>query len=228
MDTLAEHDLRDLKGSRFCGMFLTAYRFKSARKVVRAVLRRLEPDPFISKTLRHLQHRFHEVYVGAYSYGSCLRLGYYPPNVTVGRYVSSAGDVSIFRRNHPMDRLSLHPYFYNSSLGSLEHDNLVQAPLVLGHDCWIGDGAKITASCARIGIGAVVGTGAVVTKDVPDFAVVVGVPAKIVKFRFDEQMQTQIIESKWWEKSKQECVEQMEWMIQAATPNHPFLSRKLK
>jgi hypothetical protein len=74
--------------------------------------------------------------------------------------------------------------------------------LVIGHDCWIGHGATIMGGIT-IGTGAVVGSGAVVTRDVPDYAIVVGVPAGIHRFRFPQEIQTALKAIAWWDWSHQ-------------------------
>jgi acetyltransferase-like isoleucine patch superfamily enzyme len=133
--------------------------------------------------------------------------GEFPPGVTIGRYVSVGPGVRVFRRNHPMDRLSMHPYFYNSALGLVEQDTIESRPLTIGHEAWIGENAIITPGCERIGIGAVVGAGAVVTKDVEDFSIVAGNPAKVIRTRFDKRTIDRLLDSRWWERSGGELAE---------------------
>ena len=84
-------------------------------------------------------------------------------------------------------------------------DNLPFGRLEIGHDAWLGVNSIITTGCHRIGIGAVVGAGAVVTKDVPDFAIVGGNPARILRYRFPEDIRQRILEGRWWERSIEEC-----------------------
>lgn len=160
----------------------------------------LEGGQFYSATMRDILARYHGVVVGAYSYGECMNPGEFPPGVTIGRYVSVARDVRVFRRNHPYDRASTHPFFFDSALGMVEDDNIVGHELVIEHDAWIGERAIITPGCSRIGLGAVVGAGAVVTRDVPDFAIVVGNPARLIRYRFPEHIRRLLTDSHWWER----------------------------
>ena len=188
----------------------------------------LEGGYFFSATVRTLIHRHHGVSVGAYSYGPCLSPGGLPPGVTVGRYVSMAADVRVSLLNKPMDRLAMHPFFYEPQYnGGIESGIEYLVPLVIEHDAWIGDSALILPGCRRIGLGAVVGGGSVVTRDVPDFAIVGGNPAKILRSRFDEQTRELIRSSRWWERSLQELRPFMSELVKPlgqAIVNHPLLS----
>ncbi|HET8870133.1 MAG TPA: acetyltransferase, partial [Aquabacterium sp.] len=77
-------------------------------------------------------------------------------------------------------------------------ETLTQGEVHISPDAWIGVDAVILRG-VKIGIGAVVAANAVVTKDVPDFAVVGGVPARFIKFRFPEKFQRAVLASRWWE-----------------------------
>ena len=168
-------------------------------------MRRLEGHDFYSATLREIIATYHGVTVGAYSYGPCLEPGVFPPGATIGRYVSIASGVRVLNRNHPTDRLSTHPFFYSSKLGLVDEDAIACTSLEIGHDAWIGANALVTPGCSRIGIGAVVGAGAVVTKNVADFAIVVGNPARLLRYRFPESMCDVIRRSEWWEQPVEVC-----------------------
>jgi len=127
-----------------------------------------------------------------------------------------------------MARLSMHPYFYNAQLGVVDRDNIPSGTLEIGHDSWIGDRVVIAPGCGKIGIGSVVGAGAVVTKNVPDFAVVAGNPAKLVRFRFDEATCELILSSRWWELPVEELIRELPAMVRDLPEDpchHPLLRR---
>ena len=79
-------------------------------------------------------------------------------------------------------------------------------PINIGSDVWIGAEAIIMDG-VTIGNGAIVAAGAVVTKDVPDYGIVGGVPAKLIKYRFNEAQKKALISTEWWEKQPKEVKE---------------------
>jgi acetyltransferase-like isoleucine patch superfamily enzyme len=170
---------------------------------------RLEGGQYFSLTARAIMRRHFGVEIGDYSYGSCFDPELFPPGVTVGRYVSIASGVRVFRRNHPLDRPSLHPAFYNPVLGLVDRDQLASRPLVIEHESWIGANAIITPGCDRIGIGAVVGAGAVVTRPVPDFTIAVGNPARVLRQRFSGSAQARLLRERSWELPLSENAERL-------------------
>ncbi len=190
----------DLTVCKWSDTLVRLYKHKHLRKACLHFALKWERRKFYSGTLRRILAEHHGVKVGAYSYGPCIEPGAFPPGVTVGRYASIAAGVRVSRRNHPMDAITTHPFFFNARCGIVKQDVEDFAPLWIGHDAWIGDNALILPRCARVGIGAVVGAGSVVTKDVPDFAIVVGNPAKVIRYRFDEPIRDAVLASKWWEK----------------------------
>lgn len=149
------------------------------------------------------EHGYYEnVELGDYSYTGPFC---FLQNVVVGKFANIAAAVRIGPTMHPMDRPTLHHFTYRRRLyGLAEQDDddffawrKAQVARV-GNDTWIGHGAIIMPGVV-IGDGAVVGSGAVVTKDVPPFAVVVGVPARRIKDRFPEGIQAALMRIAWWD-----------------------------
>lgn len=196
----------DLNYSPISPILLHLAAFRRIRSICMRIARRLEGGEFYSGTLRKIMDRYYDIQVGAYSYGECFAPGSFSPGVRIGRYVSIASGVRFGGRNHPINRLSTHPFFFNATLGVIEKDNIQYLPLEIGHDAWIGANTYITASCRRIGIGAIVGANSVVTKDIGDYSIVAGVPARLIRFRFSAETIAAILASRWWDLSVKECV----------------------
>lgn len=199
-------EIDGLRFSRLSKLLIRLASIARLREICARLGSRLEGGGFYSGTLRSILSRYCGIEVGAYSYGPCLVPGRFPSGVNVGRYVSMAAGVQFAHRNHPLDRLSTHPFFYNASLGYVPEDNIPSSSLEIGHDAWIGANVFITAGCRRIGIGAVVAACSVVTHDVEDFSIVGGNPARLIRYRFSTETIAAILASRWWELSVDECV----------------------
>lgn len=211
----------ELIQSRVGGLLIKAATVPKARRFCLFAALRIEKGWFYSESAREIMRVCYGVQIGAYSYGSCFRPGQFPPRVSVGRYVSIADGVSILQRNHPMDRISTHPFFFNSRLGYVASDSMEFSTLTIGHDAWIGERVTFTPNCRRVGIGAVVGASAVVTRNVPDFAIVAGNPARVIRYRFSEAIKSRILAEKWWLKS-------IQWyshrLVQMTCPAHEIIA----
>lgn len=163
-----------------------------------------------SQSLRRILARYHNVEVGAYSYGDVMRPRVLPPGTRVGRYCSVGQQLIVRRRDHPIERVVMHPIFYEHRMGLLKHGMITQItdnPLKIGHGVWIGDRVTILGGCTQIGNGAVIAAGSIVTRDVPAYAVVRGVPARHHRMRFDTDQIARIEASAWWENSLTELIE---------------------
>ena len=123
----------------------------------------------------------------------------------IGKFCAIAADVRINALNHPMERVSQHKityrpneYFLFAKMDKDFRETRKNTRVEIGHDVWIGHGAIIMPGLS-IGHGAVVAAGAVVTKDVEPFAIVAGVPAKRIKWRFKKSIRERIIALAWWD-----------------------------
>jgi virginiamycin A acetyltransferase len=171
-----------------------------SKKAIRALVTRFEGGQMYSETLRAIFSKYHNIEIGKYSYGGCFNLANIREFTKIGRYCSFAENVYIFNANHPVGYKSTHPFFYNPSLKYVETEQISRRSIEIGNDVWIGQNAIILASVTIIGDGAIIGAGTVVTKNVPDFAVVVGNPGKVVKYRFSEQTVRKLKQERWWDK----------------------------
>ena len=179
------------------------YHIHRLRPALRHLCLRLDGNGVRADRLRALLARFHGVEVGRYSYGAILTPGVLPRGTKVGAYCSVGTDLIVRRRDHPVDRPGLHAFFYNARLGVVVTDTIPDVrdnPLTIGHDVWIGDRVTILAGCRQIGNGAVIAAGAIVTRDVPPYAVVAGVPARVLRIRLERDMIDRLEASRWWER----------------------------
>ncbi|MBO9626640.1 MAG: CatB-related O-acetyltransferase [Microbacterium sp.] len=161
---------------------------------------RSEGGEMFSLSLRRVLHEHFGVSVADYAYGSLLEPGRADRFTSIGPYASIGPNVRRIGAAHPVSAVSMHPFWYRSEFGYVGpgHD-VERTPCEIGADAWIGANVTILPGCRRIGVGAVIGAGAVVTKDVEDFEMVVGVPAKRIGIRFAQSAQEQILASRYWE-----------------------------
>lgn len=182
----------------------------------RIYMRALLRDEYESIPLRTLFAQRFQVEVGLYSYG-CFDRWRVPPRTRIGRYSSFAKSVRVLDANHPFEAMTTHPYLYEAKFGVVPHDRIDPPWLEISDDVWIGHNAIITPGCKAIGRGAIIGAGAVVTRDVPAYTIMAGMPAKQLRMRFDTATIVALEASRWWELSRDELRD-----LVARTPDTVF------
>lgn len=133
----------------------------------------------------------------------------------VGKFCNIATGVRINPSNHPWWRSTLHHITYRSVSYGLGQDDDAEIfnwraadRVVIGPDVWIGHNAIVMPG-VKIGAGAAIGSGSVVTKDVPPFAIVVGVPARVLRYRVDSETAERLQRIAWWDWSHEQLAEAM-------------------
>lgn len=117
----------------------------------------------------------------------------------IGSFCAISWDTTINAVSHPVDGLTISAFPYVPRVG-----NFVKEPeqriarVKIGNDVWVGTHVVIMPGI-RIGNGAIIGAGSIVTKDVPDYAIVAGVPAKIIKYRFNKNFIDKLLKLNWWD-----------------------------
>ena len=178
----------------------TGRRFKSGDQI--RVPSTLELEPYTSFDMGN-----NLCNMGSYTYSTSSL----PTYSQIGRYCSIAPNVNMMGFQHPTDRFTTSHIAYGNhyparngykDLGEQTKFRPVptkQQPssLTIGNDVWIGADVTIKQG-VKIGNGAVLASHAVVTKDVPDYAIVGGVAAKVLRYRFDEVLVQKLLESQWW------------------------------
>lgn len=181
-------------------------------RVKRAVLKilvRIEGGEYYSPTLRAILRDYHGVDIGMYTHGGCFQPGRFDRFTTVGRYCSISRTARAMNRDHPVSFRSTHAFFFNPALGHVDQDLIEYTPLDIGHDVWFGHNSVIMPNVREIATGAVVAAGAVVNKNVPPYAVVIGNPARVVRYRFAPEVIEELLRSEWWEKPIEELKRNM-------------------
>ena len=170
--------------------------------------------PTMPKATRHVLQRMmdegYSIEVGDYSYGApAVRWSPHEKkshHLRIGKYCSLAADIDIYvgrQGRHPTDFLSTYPIGLihgplNPHSGDTSSAHEGDLSVTIASDVWIGRGAQIMAG-VTIGAGAVVGARSLVTSDVPPYAIVLGAPTKVHRFRFEPEQVAALLRLRWWD-----------------------------
>lgn len=135
-------------------------------------------------------------------------------DVEIGKYCAIARESTFQQTNHRTSQPSMQIRFYDEVLDS-DLPPTAEGPITVGNDVWIGTRATVLSG-VTVGDGAVIGAGAVVTDDVAPYAVVAGVPAERINWRFPERVREALLALEWWE-----------WDEETMRANREFFEREL-
>lgn len=162
--------------------------------------------------------------IGKYTYGlpKIFKLGK-ENNIRIGKFCSLAGNISIFLDGeHQTKNISTYPFGYFKDFKIKEKCTFdTKGDVNIGNDVWIGYGVTILSG-VNIGDGAVIGACSLVTKDIPPYTIVGGVPAKLIRKRFDDETIEKLLEIKWWNWSDEKIQKNID-ILQSDNVNKLFL-----
>ena len=128
-------------------------------------------------------------------------------DVIIGKFCEISWHCSMGGDNHNYKLPTIHHWYWNKSFGFEQDENAIggvnfmrkleSEQCIIGNDVWIGSGVTVNRK-VRVGNGAILASGTVVTKDVPDYAIVGGIPGRVIKYRFDDSTIKRLLDIEWW------------------------------
>lgn len=149
---------------------------------------------------RYFVHKNRGFSVGKYTYGYEQFYNQAKSVESIGAFCSFAVNVNFTTGNHPLKYITTSPIVYRKRFSMLEEDDLVafnDKKVTIGNDVWIGRDTTILPG-VNIGNGVIIGAGSIVNRDIPDYSIAVGVPAKVIKYRFKPSEIELLNSTKWW------------------------------
>lgn len=185
---------------KFIGLFLKEPIIPDGRTVGYSLVKSEKFKAIYSSKVRiYAPYFLHDVRIGNYSY---IARNCSVSNTCIGRFCSIGPNFCCGLGSHPINGISTSPMFYSTLCQngfSLCKEDKVQEykHTEIGHDVFIGANVTVLDGVS-IGVGAVIGAGAVVTDDIPPYAVAVGVPARVIRYRFGQEQIRRLLDSEWW------------------------------
>ena len=135
-------------------------------------------------------------------------------HTSIGAFCSIGDNFFCVGTNHPLNRMSTHPTFYSTRNQSGKSFTNMSSfdefkPITIGNDVWIGAHVLILGG-VKVGDGAIIGAGSVVTKDVPPYAIYAGNPSKLIRYRFSTEKIKELLALKWWNWSDDKIIQNID------------------
>ena len=124
-----------------------------------------------------------------------LLVGFSKARISIGKYCDIAENFRVRPRNHSIEHANMQRQMHRQN-GFIDLSEY-KGNVVIGHACWFGDNVTVLSG-VKIGNGVVIGAGSIVTKDIPDFSVAAGAPAKVIKYRFSPEIIALMNHVGWW------------------------------
>lgn len=164
--------------------------------------------PFTNNNPKYQKYK-----IGDFTYGDPI-IDDFGESLTIGKYCSIARGVNIILGGEHNTKWAT-TYPFNTIFESKKHIKghpVSKGPIIIGNDVWIGTEALILSG-VKIGDGAVIAARSLVTKNVPPYSIVAGNPAKIIKYRFNEETIEKLLQLKWWNWPNEKVIENAEQLM---------------